>query len=200
MDAGIKVFARRGYDAATTREVAQEAGVNEQLIQRYFGGKAGLVLAIVRRYGDDERRCACALPPRISNLEQEIGRFLAFQLAHDWDKKDFAKVVLYRAIVDPEVAGEVGRHLAEGRIPLLRERLVELQSEGLVAATADLDAAAHALSSLSLALGLIDQVLFGVDRSQLEKVAAYAARIFAAGLAVGEVALPAIAPEIAPGS
>ena len=45
--AGVQVFAERGYDAATTREVAQAAGVNEQLIQRYFGGKAGLLLAII---------------------------------------------------------------------------------------------------------------------------------------------------------
>src|SRR3546814_6908183 len=36
-----EVFAERGYDAATTREVAQQAGVNEKLIQRYFGGKEG---------------------------------------------------------------------------------------------------------------------------------------------------------------
>ena len=31
LTAGVQVFAARGYDAATTREVAQTAGVNEQL-------------------------------------------------------------------------------------------------------------------------------------------------------------------------
>jgi AcrR family transcriptional regulator len=41
--AAVAVFAAHGYDAATTRAVAETAGVSEQLIQRYFGGKAGLL-------------------------------------------------------------------------------------------------------------------------------------------------------------
>src|SRR3546814_20651957 len=52
-----KVFAERGYDAATTREVAQQAGVNEQLIQRYLGGKEGLLLTLIQRLGDEEQQC-----------------------------------------------------------------------------------------------------------------------------------------------
>ena len=49
------VFAKRGYDAATTREVAQAAGVSEQLIQRYFGGKAGLLRAVMKNYAEGDR-------------------------------------------------------------------------------------------------------------------------------------------------
>jgi AcrR family transcriptional regulator len=35
-------FARAGYDSATLREIAAEAGVDVALIARYFGGKEGL--------------------------------------------------------------------------------------------------------------------------------------------------------------
>src|SRR5918999_1649068 len=79
--AGVQVFAERGYDAATTREVAQTAGVNEQLIQRYFGGKSGLLLAIIERFGEAERE-SCSLPPPGSCVEAEIQGFLDFQLEH----------------------------------------------------------------------------------------------------------------------
>src|ERR687895_630094 len=75
--AGVQVFAERGYDAATTREVAQTAGVNEQLIQRYFGGKGGLLLAIIERFGEEERR-SCAMPPPCASIEAEVQGFLEY--------------------------------------------------------------------------------------------------------------------------
>ena len=53
MRAGVKAFATRGHDAATTKMIAAEAGLNEQLITRYFGGKAGLLLALVGAFVDE---------------------------------------------------------------------------------------------------------------------------------------------------
>lgn len=41
-DAARQVFQSKGYDAATTREIAKLAGVNQTLIGRYFGSKLGL--------------------------------------------------------------------------------------------------------------------------------------------------------------
>lgn len=43
--AAIDVFGRYGFDAATTRALADAAGVNLQAIGYYFGGKEGLYLA-----------------------------------------------------------------------------------------------------------------------------------------------------------
>lgn len=40
--AAIEVFGRDGYDAASTRAIAQAAGVNQALIGYHFRGKAGL--------------------------------------------------------------------------------------------------------------------------------------------------------------
>lgn len=52
MKAGIQVFAKKGYDAATTKDIAKTAGANEALIMRYFGGKKGLLEAILTRTDD----------------------------------------------------------------------------------------------------------------------------------------------------
>jgi AcrR family transcriptional regulator len=112
--AGLQVFAERGYDAATTREVAQAAGVNEQLIQRYFGGKEGLLVAIIERFGEEERRC-CAMPPPCESLEAEIRGFLDYQLERASATSDFSKVALHRSLCDPEVAREIGRRSRGGR-------------------------------------------------------------------------------------
>jgi AcrR family transcriptional regulator len=89
LEAAMQVFAARGFDAATTREVAAKAGANEQLIQRYFGGKAGLLLAILERFGSEEQRCAGTLPPPQDSVEAEIAGFLGFHLGHGLACRDF---------------------------------------------------------------------------------------------------------------
>src|SRR5256885_1648577 len=68
--AAVEVFARSGFDGATTREVATRAGVSEGLIQRYFGGKAGLLQAIVGNLCG-ERLTACRNAPPSASLEAE---------------------------------------------------------------------------------------------------------------------------------
>jgi AcrR family transcriptional regulator len=45
--AARRLFARRGYDATTTRQIAAEAGVSDALIYRHFTGKESLLRAIV---------------------------------------------------------------------------------------------------------------------------------------------------------
>ena len=49
LDAALKVFANAGFRGATTRRIAQEAGVNEVTLFRQFGSKEGLILEAVLR-------------------------------------------------------------------------------------------------------------------------------------------------------
>lgn len=42
VEAACDLFARQGYSATSTREIAEHAGVSETLLFRYFGSKAGL--------------------------------------------------------------------------------------------------------------------------------------------------------------
>jgi AcrR family transcriptional regulator len=49
LDAAIRILARDGFRSLTARAVATEAGTNLALINYYFGGKQGLLLAIYDR-------------------------------------------------------------------------------------------------------------------------------------------------------
>ncbi|MEV6912569.1 helix-turn-helix domain-containing protein [Amycolatopsis sp. NPDC051071] len=47
LDAGHRVFLRRGFLAATIEEIAAEAGYTRGAVYKHFGGKEGLWLAII---------------------------------------------------------------------------------------------------------------------------------------------------------
>ncbi|HET8984586.1 MAG TPA: TetR/AcrR family transcriptional regulator [Trueperaceae bacterium] len=46
LDAAFRILARDGFQALTARNVATEAGTNLALVNYYFGGKKGLLLAL----------------------------------------------------------------------------------------------------------------------------------------------------------
>ena len=47
LEAGVDIFGKHGFDAATTRMIAKKAGVNIAAIPYYFKGKEGLYHAVV---------------------------------------------------------------------------------------------------------------------------------------------------------
>ena len=52
--AARSAFDELGYDLATTREIAERAGVDAALIARYFSSKEGLFLASIAYVAEDE--------------------------------------------------------------------------------------------------------------------------------------------------
>ncbi|MFL5300585.1 MAG: TetR/AcrR family transcriptional regulator [Anaeromyxobacteraceae bacterium] len=52
IDVGRTVFARRGYDATSVEEIADQAKVSKPIIYEHFGGKEGLYAVVVDRVMD----------------------------------------------------------------------------------------------------------------------------------------------------
>ena len=57
MDCAVRVFAQRGYSAASVDEIAEAAGVSKPLVYLYLESKEGLFLACLRR---EEQRLVAA--------------------------------------------------------------------------------------------------------------------------------------------
>ena len=68
--AALRVFAAEGYDGASTRVLAQSAGINLPAIQYYFGSKEGLYRAVIDHIGE-------TVEQRIAPVTQQIRDALA---------------------------------------------------------------------------------------------------------------------------
>ena len=58
LDAATRVFASKGFNRATIRDVAQDAGVADGTIYNYFANKTDLLFGLLDRLNDTERRPA----------------------------------------------------------------------------------------------------------------------------------------------
>lgn len=61
-EVATQLFAERGYDGATLREVAERAGVSASLLYRYFPSKRAVVLALYDELSDAYARASAAMP------------------------------------------------------------------------------------------------------------------------------------------
>lgn len=75
LDAALKVFARKGYDAATTRVIAEESGFTEMTLFRKFQTKKNLFDQVMDR----------------GNLEIEKDSAQLFNINDDVDVREFVK-------------------------------------------------------------------------------------------------------------
>src|SRR3990172_12872524 len=176
MDAANAVFAEHGFDCATTRAIAERAGCAEGLIHRYFSGKRGLLLAILAskaaHVGDDLQ---AALPDR-ETVREEIEQLLDWCLRTYWERRDFMRVSVSQAAIDPEIGRSVGSGINARQAALIRDKLQRHRAACRIRPDADLEATAHSLTGLGFAIGFLFQVCFGADRSLARRLLAEGAQ------------------------
>ncbi len=90
-------FAADGYERATIRAIAIEAGIDPSLVMRYFGNKEGLFVAAAEI---DLRMPDLGKVPR-----NKLGAALVEHFLHRWESDDILKALL-RAAATNEPAAE----------------------------------------------------------------------------------------------
>jgi TetR/AcrR family transcriptional regulator, regulator of cefoperazone and chloramphenicol sensitivity len=65
LEAALELFAASGFEGASTRTIAERAGVNLPAIQYYFGSKEGLYRAVVERFSQQMHAGVAPVAERI---------------------------------------------------------------------------------------------------------------------------------------
>jgi AcrR family transcriptional regulator len=84
LGAARRQFGARGYDRATMRSIAAEAGVDPSLIHHYFGTKERLFAVSI----DIPEQAAEAIKDLVSEDSSQIGRRLAANFFMVWEREE----------------------------------------------------------------------------------------------------------------
>lgn len=104
--AGLEIFSKHGFGGATTKLIAKKADVNESLIGRYFDGKEGLFIAIVKSFLEEMTDRELPFPPQKS-LSAELEMFIRDRIDMCSMHEDFARIIFSQALVDKKFSKRV---------------------------------------------------------------------------------------------
>lgn len=182
VDAALRTFAGRGYEAATTREIADMAGCSEGLIHRYFGGKRGLLwAALAAKHEDTALRLGDVAQTATTAAEAIEGILLQFVEMFSVREQLF-RVVMSRCMVDSEEGVEYGEMIREKQAGALVDYFEPLVERGIFRSDVDIEALSEAVRDVAFMLGFMQLVVFGTDREAVEAKARAVARILASGV------------------
>ena len=172
MAAAAAVIAKRGYEAATTKAIAERAGYSEALIQTYFKGKEGLLLAVIHReIGVPLDQVAFCQRPLCGTLELKARETLAFIVGILASRAKGLRIVISRVLVGPGFKdGLVGPSSVRALLrQSLRERLARYVSAERLPPKFDVERAAEMLLALGFTLGFLDREIFRTGPAEIKR-------------------------------
>ena len=108
IDAAAKVYAELGFRGATTRKIAEVAGVNEVTLFRTFGSKANLIDEVIRSCHRDPG--AASLPADPEEPEAELTRWVGETHRFMLDRRGLIRSAVAELHEHPEHSTEIADH------------------------------------------------------------------------------------------
>lgn len=184
--AATTLFAERGYDATTTRAVAEAAGCSEALIQNYFGGKEGLLLGVMRTGDGWDKYLAFFRRPLCASIEQDALEHLTYVLKGLADRAPLLRIVMSRALVDPAFQPRFGEFtLRRHVVDEVMARYERYREAGMVADPSTMGSVVEWLVDTGFNLGFIQAQLVGIDPARLAARSCDIAKLFARAVQPG---------------
>jgi len=147
----LRLFAEKGFEAATTREICDAAGANISAIRYYFGDKAGLYRAVFNE-PIGETRCHTNITEYVTlPLADALGRFFT-EFLEPLKKGEEIRLVMklhFREMIEPT---GIRQQAIEAEIKPQHEALVSMLKEHLGLQHVDMDVHRLAFAIIGMAV------------------------------------------------
>ncbi len=101
----MKLFAEKGFRGTTTREIAQQLGISEALMFKYFPSKKALYRAIIRKRTDGSEEMFFPKEAIQSKDDREVFRSIAsYLISKNTDDPTFLRLIQYSALEGHELS------------------------------------------------------------------------------------------------
>jgi AcrR family transcriptional regulator len=184
LDAATRVFASKGFNRATIRDVAQAAGVADGTIYNYFANKTDLLFGLLDRLNDTERRPASLALAAEAPFADYFRAYVRERVEALWSNADLFRAVLPELLANPDLRA---RYYDEVIAPTMA--LGEAAFEGLAASGMMRDL------NLPLSMRIVAGSLLGLMVLQLLGDETLAARRREIPDALADLLLPGLLPE-----
>jgi AcrR family transcriptional regulator len=135
VEAATRVFAEKGFRRATTREVAREAGISEGTIYNYFEDKDALLMAILHKLNETERRGEDFEEGMATDFREFLKEYLRRRMSLIWENREAFRVVLSEMLVNAELRELYLRQVLAPTMAIAEENFRSRMEQGEVRET-----------------------------------------------------------------
>jgi len=132
LESALKLFSRKGYLGATTKEIAKEAGIAEVTLFRYFHSKEALFEEVINNYSFLPKLKEI-LKKVESQSYKEVLKIIAFEFLKLLEsKKDLIRIMHSEMQRYPEKIKKIYENVIENTFKLLSKYFEKLQKEEIL--------------------------------------------------------------------
>jgi AcrR family transcriptional regulator len=200
LEAARRVYSQFGWRGATTRRIAEAAGVNEVTLFRQFGNKEALLGAVMADSASNNILPPFPLVPM--NPEKELALWAVAHHRRLCEMREMIRQMMGQLAERPEIA-QCAATGPQGAAAMLREYVVRLRRSGWLDLGPASTPAADAAAGVAMLMGALFADAMGRDfmpemfpTSAEEAVGSYV-RLFLRGLGANETAsLSSAVPDV----
>ncbi len=182
LDAAARVFAKKGYQRATTREIAAEAGVAEGTIYNYFERKRDLLIAMASRLAMESLEQIKALPP-VEDEREYVAAIVTSRFELFLENIDLARVLMLEMLVNDDLRQDYMNEVLSPAISFLGE-YIRSRTEAAAFRKVEPEIVAQAMIGGVMSFGLLWLQQGELDKRSLEEYASEVVGLFLDGLRV----------------
>ena len=159
LDAATKIFAEKGFHPATIKDIATQAGIAEGTIYNYFENKTALMLGLLDRMNESDRRDTDFSTFTEGDFRSFMNAYLRHRLmVLKADNFEVFKVVISEILVNQELRELYYRKIVEPTFAMA-ERHFQQWAEQHILKPVDISLTMRAIAGM--VLGLILQHVMG---------------------------------------